>query len=148
MTIDLNTFGSLVAFGLAVLKVLEFFRDRKPKLKLEAMLRNHVELGNDLLLINSSKVPACVYYYELIWLKPRRITRWFGLYRKEVGYEFTLEDNLADLKIDGYSTATLNFSGIDHFVWGRGAADDLYLKISMVGRKKPLWFWVTGPSKH
>ena len=37
---------------------------------------------------------------------------------------------------------------IDHFVWGRGAADDLYLKISMVGRKKPLWFWVTGPSKH
>jgi hypothetical protein len=80
--IDLNTAGSLVAFGLAILKVLEFFRDRKPKLSIEALLRGHEELGNDLLLINSSKVPACVYYYELVWVKPRRLTRWFGFFRK------------------------------------------------------------------
>jgi hypothetical protein len=60
--IDLNTAGSLVAFGLAILKVLEFFRDRKPKLSLEVILRGHQELGNDLLIINSSKVPACIYY--------------------------------------------------------------------------------------
>lgn len=145
MQVDLNTFGSYVAFGLAALKVLEFFRDRKPKLSLEALLRGHTELGHDLLLINSSKVPACIYYYELIWVQPRRLTRYVGLFRKEVGYGFSLEDNLADVKVDGYSTATLNFSDQDHFEWGPKMENDLYLKISMVGRKRPLWFWVTGP---
>jgi hypothetical protein len=63
-----------------------------------------------------------------------------------VDTEFSLEDNLADVKIDGYSTATLNFSDHDHFDWGAGTKNDLYLKASMVGRKRPLWFWVTGPS--
>lgn len=59
-----------------------------------------------------------------------------------IGYEFSLEDNLADVKVDGYSTATLNFSDQDHFEWGPKTENDLYLKVSIVGRKRPLWFWV------
>jgi hypothetical protein len=144
---DLTTAGTLVAFGLAALKVLEFFRDRKPKLSVEPLLRGSPEVGNDLLLLNSSKVPACVYYYELIWVKPKFLTRRFGLRREEVDCEFSLEDNTTDITIDGYSLTTLNFSDSDHFDWGNDVENDLYLKISMVGIKRPLWFWITGPTR-
>jgi len=144
---DVTTFGAYVALGLAGLKVLEFFRDRKPTLSVEPLLRGSVELGNDLLIMNSSKVPAHVYYYELIWVTPKFLTRRFGLRRKEVSYEFSLEDNTADITIDGYSLETLNFSDDEHFNWGDDVENDLYLKVSIVGRKKPLWFWITGPKR-
>ncbi|UFS77058.1 hypothetical protein LPB73_06660 [Tardiphaga sp. 37S4] len=142
---DIATLGSYVALVLAGLKVLEFFRDRKPKLSIETLLRGSVEMGNDILLFNSSKIPARVYYYELIWMKPKRVTRWLGLRREQIGYQFSLEDSTADISVDGYSLATLNFSDEDHFDWGDDAENDLYLKLSIVGRKRPLWFWITGP---
>jgi hypothetical protein len=147
MTMDITTFGAYVALGLAGLKVLEFFRDRKPVLSVEPLLRGSAEIGNDLLLLNSSKVPACIYYYELMWVKPKFLTRRFGLMREEVGYEFSLEDNTADITIDGYSIATLNFSDDHYFDWGDDVKNDLYLKMSMVGRKRPFWFWITGPKR-
>lgn len=109
---DITTVGAYVALGLAVLKVIEFFRDRNPKLSLQPLLRGSAEIGNDLLLFNASKVPARVYYYELIWVKPKRLTRVLGLRREEIGREFSLEDNTADITIDGLSLAELNFSGM------------------------------------
>lgn len=144
---DITTIGSYVALGLAGLKVLEFFRDRKPKLSVEPLLRGSAEVGNDLLLLNSSKVAACIYYYELIWMKPSFLTKHFGLRREVVGYEFSLEDSATDITIDGFSLTTLNFSGGDHFDWGDDVENDLYLKVSMVGRKRPFWFWITGPTR-
>jgi hypothetical protein len=112
---DLITFGSYVALGLAALKVAEFFRDRKPKISVVRMLRGSSEVGNDLLLTNASKVPATIYYYELISLEPSLLTRYLGLRRKDVSYEFSLEDRLCDITIDGHSHYILNFADEDQF---------------------------------
>jgi hypothetical protein len=142
---DLITFGSYVALGLAALKVAEFFRDRKPKISVVRMLRGSSEVGNDLLLTNASKVPAAIYYYELIWLKPSLLTKYLGLRRKHMSYEFSLADELCNISIDGYSHSILNFSDQDHFDWGDDLTNDLYLSISMVGRGRPLWLWIAGP---
>ena len=142
---NLATFGAYVALILAVFKVAEFFRDRKPKVSVIRMLRGISDLGHDLLLTNASKVPATIYYYELIWLEPSILTKCFGFRRKHVGYEFSLEDNLCDISIDGYSHYMLNFSDEHHFDWGPNIKKDLYLVISMVGRPRPLWLWIAGP---
>lgn len=142
---DLVTFGSYVALGLAALKVAEFFRDRRPKVSVVRMLRGSSEVGNDLLLTNASKVPAAIYYYELIWLEPSLLTKYLGLRRKRVSYEFTLADELCNISIDGHSHEILNFSDQDHFDWGPDLTNDLYLSISMVGRRRPLWLWIAGP---
>ena len=139
---DLNTVGSLVAFGLAFLKLLEFFRDRKPTLAVVAMLRGIADVGNDLILTNSSKVPASIYYFELVWAKRSPLGKDIALGRKELRTEFTLEDGPCNITVDGYSTYLLNFSNEHHFDWG---TDDLYIKLSLVGREKPLWIWVVGP---
>jgi hypothetical protein len=135
---DIVALGSYVALGLAALKVAEFFGDRKPKISVVRMLRGSSEVGNDLLLTNASKVPAALYYYELIWLEPHFFTRYLGLRRKRVANEFTLEDQLCDITIDGNSHYVLNFADENHFDWGSDLANDLYLAISMVGRRRRL----------
>ena len=144
-TMDLITFGSYVALGLAALKVVEFFRDRKPKISVVTMLRGSVQYGNDLLLMNASKVPATLYYYELIWLEPSLITKYLGLRRKHVSYEFSLEDELCNITIDGHSHEVLNFSDERYFDSGSSVKSDLYLAISFVGRRRRQWLWITGP---
>jgi hypothetical protein len=98
-----------------------------------------------LLLTNASKVPAAIYYYELVWLEPRLLTKYLGLKRKHVSYEFSLEDQLCDISVDGHSHEILNFSDHDHFDWAPDLTNDLYLCISMVGRRRPLWLWIAGP---
>jgi hypothetical protein len=63
---DITTFGSYVALGLAGLKVLEFSRDRKPKIYVEKIFRGVADLGHDLILLNSSKVPSEMRL-EFVW---------------------------------------------------------------------------------
>jgi hypothetical protein len=142
---DITTFGSYVALGLAGLKVLEFSRDRKPKIYVEKIFRGVADLGHDLILLNSSKVPANVYYYDLIWVKPSFLTKCFGFRRKIVSHEFSMEDNTCDIRIDGQSQAVINFSDERYFATGAAVKDDLYLKMFMAGRRRPLWIWITGP---
>jgi hypothetical protein len=58
VTLWLSIVGTSVALVLAAIRVCEFFRDRRPKLSVVARLTSYEVEGNDLILLNSSKVPA------------------------------------------------------------------------------------------
>ena len=63
VTLWLSIVGTSVAIVLAGIRGYEFFRDRRPKLSVVVRLTSCEEEGNDLTLLNSSKVPANFYYY-------------------------------------------------------------------------------------
>jgi hypothetical protein len=63
--------GASLATALGLLRAFEFWRDRRPHLQTTYIWRGDPETGNDLLLINDSKVPASIFNLHLVWAKPR-----------------------------------------------------------------------------
>jgi len=68
-TLWLSIVGTLVAIVLAAIRGYEFLRDRRPKLSVIARLTTSEEEGNDLILLNNSKMPANIYYFDLVLAK-------------------------------------------------------------------------------
>jgi hypothetical protein len=144
-TFWLSIFGTAVSTVLACVRGYEFFRDRRPKLSLISRLCSWDELGNDLVLLNSSKIPANIYYYELVWAKRSFLGKNIKLGRRILSKHSPLEEDLCDITVPPHQQATLNFSEQNHF--GTISEHDLYLRLSLVGRRSPLWLWVLGRNK-
>ena len=56
-----------------------------------------------------------------------------------------LEGDTCDITVPPHQQYSLNFREENHFGWH--GEDELYLRLSLVGRRSPLWLWVTGPCK-
>jgi hypothetical protein len=50
-----------------------------------------------------------------------------------------------DVTVAPQSVHHLWFGEEYHFDWGYDLAHDVYPKIWLVGRERPIWLWVTGP---
>lgn len=146
LQVALTTIGSLVAFGLAGLRLYEFVRDRRPRISAHTILRSLPDMGNTITLLNSGKVPAGIYNFTLVWVEPHW-TNWLGSRFRRVNNEESMIgfDQTCDITVDPYSQYSLEFSENDHFDWGGDLESDIYLKLWVVGRRKPLWLWITGP---
>lgn len=129
--------GAAVATGLGLLRLWEFYRDRSPQLKVTSMWRGDPDAGNDVLIINAGRTPLSIYYFSLVWAKPR----WF-LSPKAMETEFDLEDDFSKIEVAPFSSHRLHFNEGDHFADKapkRLAGCKLYLRAWIVGRNRPVW---------
>jgi hypothetical protein len=81
-TLWLSIVGTSVASVLAAIRGYEFFRDRRPRLSVVTRLTTSEQEGNDLILLNNSRVPANIYYFDLVWAKPGFLGKNVGLGRR------------------------------------------------------------------
>jgi len=88
----LSIFSTAVSTVLVGVRGYEFFRDRRPKLSMVACLTSCEEIGNDLTLLNISKVPAKIYYYDLVWAKRSFLGKNVKLGRRVLRTYSPLED--------------------------------------------------------
>jgi hypothetical protein len=145
VTLSLSIVGTSVALVLAAIRVCEFFRDRRPKLSVVARLTSCEVEGNDMIVLNNSKVPANIYYFDLVWAKQGFLGKNVGLGRRFLNEQDPLGGDPCDITVPPHQQYSLNFSEQNHFGWR--SEDDLYLRLSLVGRRSPLWLWVSGPRK-
>lgn len=145
----LTQIGAATGFITFVFKGVEFFRDRRPSLRISPHFTSDPERGNTILILNSSKIPTTINYYQLEALPPSRLARWHIWRRFPAGFshvEFTLEADHAKVEVPAHGQAALVFDQQDHFRWSR-RDDDLYLRIWTSGRARPYSFLVAKADK-
>jgi hypothetical protein len=144
---DIATAALIVSVTLAGLRVYEFFQDRRARLKVLVLLTSDPITGNTITLLNSSKVPANIYYFTLVWVQPGRLQRYCRFLRKVESEESPMDYQHCNITVPPHSQHALEFSEVDHFNWGHTLKSDIYLKVWLVGWRYPKWFFVTGPKK-
>jgi hypothetical protein len=124
-------------------RAYEFYRDRRPNLSVHTWDTSDPERGNTILILNASKVPTNIYSYSLE-TAPRTLLsrRWPRFTRKWDTIEFHLEDRYVDIDVPAYSQVAIPFAGQDHYDTSVRRMSDLYLRIWIVGRSRPLSFLV------
>jgi hypothetical protein len=135
--------GFVLAVALAVLRLFEYFRDRRPRLRIVVNLTSSAEIGNDIVLLNASKVPAGIWAMDLVWVKAGFFGKRHSLFRKVINNEYS-PDDYCNITVGAHSQHTLSFSEQNHFAWGDHASGDLYLRLWLIGSLRPKWFFVTG----
>lgn len=139
-----SAYAALLATILGVLRVVEFYLDRRPKIIALVSLTSLPELGNTIALINKSKTPANIYYYELVWATPGYIQRYLPFFRKIGSTESPFTHEYADITIGPHARYDLTFTDEYHFDWGASLKNDIYLKIWIAGHRRPAWFLAAG----
>ena len=145
----LSIIGTSTAFVLALIKCYEFYTGRRPSIKATVRLTSSEEVGNTIVLLNKSSIPATIAYFDLAWVERRSLLgcpvpfTW-----KVVSDESPIEPEYGyDQTIPPHATHHLSFTEGDHFYWGVQLKQDIYLRLWLLGRNSPIWFWITGPNK-
>ena len=115
VTLWLSIVGTSVALVLAAIRVCEFFRDRRPKLSVVARLTSYEVEGNDLILLNTSKVTANIYYFDLVWAKRSFLGKNVGLGRRLMRERDPPEGDTCDITVPPHQQYSLNFREENHF---------------------------------
>ena len=136
-----------ISGSLAVLRYNEYRLSRAPRLSLTTLLTGDEGLGNEITLLNASSVPASIYSYDLVWARRGPFGKNCSVGRRYVDTGFSLRADSVHITVPPHSQETIHFRGQDHFPWGGSITHDLYIRLWMVGRRKPLWLWVTEPYK-
>lgn len=139
----LTQIGAIAGFVAFLFKAWEFYRDRRPALSISKYLTSDPERGSTILVMNSSKVPATIHNYQLQGVPKTWLSRWWPRFGKSWEHvEFDLEEQHADIDVPAYGHKALSFDGPDHFDWGTRRTTDLYLRLWIVGRRRPLHFLI------
>jgi hypothetical protein len=139
-----SVYAALLATILGVLRAVELFLDRRPKIIALVALTSLPDIGNTITLVNKSKTPANIYYYELVWVTPGYLQRYIPVLRRVGSTESPLTHEHADITIGAHSRYDLSFDDDYHFEWGVHLKNDIYLKIWIAGRRSPVWFLAAG----
>jgi hypothetical protein len=116
----LSIVGTAVAVVLAIIKAYEFFAGLRPRIKASVTLTGSEEVGNTIVLLNKSSVPANLAYFDLVWVKRRSL---FGL-PIPFTTKVVTEDSPIDppdgyyVTIPSHETHILSFTEENHFDWG------------------------------
>lgn len=143
LALILTQIGSATGFIAFLMKVWEFYHDRRPKLRIERSLNSDPDWGNTITVLNSSKVGTSIHYYMLAALpKWWRMSPIFPDRRAHI--EFSLEQSNVNIAVPPHGHVDIEFRGEHHFNWGVSRTDDLYLRVWTAFRKKPYTFLVVG----
>jgi hypothetical protein len=150
ITFCLSIVGSVTAIVLAIIKVFEFWTQRRQKFGLDVGLTGSEDLGNTLVLLNRSNVPLAISYFDLAWVERRCL---LGCRRCRIPFTRRVirDDSPCDpasgyyATVQPHATHRLSFTGQYHFHSGVRLPHDIYLRLWIVGRRSPIWMWVTGP---
>jgi len=151
---DISVWLGIAAFAislvLAILKGIEFYGSRRASFTASVRLTGSEEIGNTIVLLNKSNIPATISYFDLVWVKRRSL---FGCpvpFTREISYQESLIDpsDSYDETVPPHGVHALVFADESHFAWGYHIRQNIYLRLWLIGRRQPIWIWVTGPSKH
>ena len=106
-------------------------------------------VGNTINVVNvSAKTAAHIGYLDLAWVERRRFLGCpIPFTRKVVADDSIMEPGDPDMfSIPPQTAHSLWFGEENHFGWGKDMTSDIYLRLYVIGKNKPVWLRVTGPS--
>ena len=148
---DVSFWLSIAGFGtstvLAVIKGIEFYGSRRVAFVANARFTGSYEIGNTIVLLNKSSIPATISYFELAWTEPRTLMGWRVPLTKKVVHSDTPVHPVdgCEITVAPHGVTSLLFNEENHFDWGGSLEQAIYLKLWLVGGKSPIWLWITGP---
>ena len=136
LTTFLSIWGATVASGLAGLRVWEVWQERA-RLSVTCSFSSDPRTGHEIIIQNPSTTPFMISYWELLW-----VTREFC--RRKTVYGMFPNEGYCDITVGGHSRHILRFQGAEYFPWRTEDAirGKIYLKLYIVGRRRPLWLYV------
>lgn len=144
-SVDAGTVGLALSCILGAIRIYEFFRGRQLGLSIKTQLTSNPEIGNTVLLLNSSANPINIYCFNLVWLE-RDWLRWAPApWRRISSTDSPLDFEYCDITVPPRGQHSLLFGESYHFHWGVRLRHDIYLQLWLVGRRRPVWFHVTSP---
>lgn len=143
ITFWLSVFGAAISFILACIKIYEFASARLLRLKVSTNLTSSDEIGSTLTLVNASSVAAHIGYHDLAWVQPYSVfglkVPWLGKVTDEIQViEEPWEASVDTLPPNG-STEFSYTHAFNPYGDGQIAQRRLYLRLYMVGDKRPTW---------
>jgi hypothetical protein len=135
----------VISLVLAGVRIYEFADERRSKLRILSSLTSLSEIGNTITLLNASKTPINIWSYGLAWVKPTIFSRYLAFCRKPEEEMSPFDYDGCNITVEPHSQSSITFADADHFDWGSKLKYDIYLKLWTVGRRSPVWFFVTGP---
>jgi hypothetical protein len=149
LAIWLTRIGAFTGFLAFLLKLWEFYRDRRPSLWLTYSFSSDPDTGNTLVILNSSKVGTSIWGYSLVAVPNTLLNRlWPRLSRArvEVMHEEVSGGDPVDIEVPPYGQATIRFVGEYHFDWSYSRTTNLYLRLWTTSRRRPISLFVVGPN--
>lgn len=142
-TFMLALWGTLVSTFLASIKIWEISRERL-RLTTSYSFSTSPEHGNQVMIQNTSKTPALITYWELMWAN--RHFGWTFFDRMAAAYS---EMGHCNIIVAAHSIYTLEFFGAEHFKTQdkiEGHTVELYLRVYLAGRESAIWLpvWTAG----
>jgi hypothetical protein len=146
----LSIAGFATSSILAIIKGIEFFGSRRIVFTANARLTSSEDIGNEIVLLNKSSIPATISYFELVWFDQLKVLGWKIPFTSRVVKDGTPLDPPYgyDMSVAPHETHSLSFRHEYHFDWGKDLKHDIYLKLWLVGRTSPIWLWITGPGQY
>ncbi|WP_454644522.1 hypothetical protein [Bradyrhizobium liaoningense] len=116
----------------------KLWRQIFPRAQVEAvpLLRSHVEIGHDILLINTSDEPILIYSFDIIDAAKK------GDNEKNFNWVFHLEDNLVEIRLEPKQSYKLNFNEGDWFPM-EPSKGRYFLRLWLAGTQDPIWIDIT-----
>jgi hypothetical protein len=147
ITFWLSIAGFATSSILAIIKGLEFYSSRRAAFTADVRLTSSQEVGNTIVLLNKSGIPATISYFELVWMERRRLLGWpVPFLWKVIQTESPIDPpDGYDETVAPHAVHSLWFNEEYHFDWEGDLKQDIYLKLWLVGRGSPIWIWITGP---
>lgn len=129
----LAIWGAALSTILAAVKIWEIWRTRR-RIEYSYNFAGLAEVGNEIIIRNLSATPIIISYWELVWLKKRRL----GLRKQEIR-RIAPESDFSDSHVAAHSSYVLRFAEERYFSWStlslKGAA--IYLRIQIAGERRP-----------
>jgi len=143
----LSIAGFVTSTVLAAVKGVEFYSSRRVVFAANSRFTGSYEIGNTVVLLNKSNIPAIISYFELVWTEQRTFAGWpLPLTRKVVHSETPVDPvDGCEITVAPHGITSLLFNEENHFDWGGSLKHAIYLKLWLVGRGSPIWLWITGP---
>jgi hypothetical protein len=131
--------GAALSTGLAAIKIFEVWRER-PRLTTSWSFSSSPAYGeNEIIIENPTKTPVMISYWELLWLERRRL-------KHKVMYGRFPDAGYCNITIGAHSRHILGFTESEYFDAARTVEKfgDIYLRLYVVGRHKPMLLKVYG----
>jgi len=124
--------GAIVATIVAAVELYDRLL-KKPLPSTTYMLSTSQVQGNRITLINGTATPIMVENWELFWGRPH----WFSLKGNLPIHQRDHEDHAVFI-INPHSIKAWHFAGDKHFSWPIDGKQQLYIKLKLVGRRRPV----------
>jgi hypothetical protein len=145
----LSILGAATGIPLAIMKAIEFYQTQRISFAADVRLTSSEEIGNTVILLNKSNLPATIAYFDLAWIEPRSLFGWSVPFTRKVVSEQSPLDPPYEYyqTVPPHGTHHLSFTDENHFDWGAGLKQDIYLRLWLMGRSSPIWILVTKADK-